>query len=49
MHDLSLILTLAVADGEGERAWLQEVGAAAVYDAFDEAASALVRAIEANL
>ena len=43
------IQIIAVADGGGERAWLQEVGAVVVYDAFDEAAEALVRVIETNL
>ena len=40
---------VAVAGGSGERAWLQEVGAVAVYDAFDEAAESLIRVIESNI
>lgn len=43
------ITIIAVAEHPGERAWLQEVGATVIYDAFDEAAGSLLAAIKANL
>jgi CPA2 family monovalent cation:H+ antiporter-2 len=43
------IAIVAVAEAEGERAWLEEFGAAHVCDAVEETAAALLRSVHAEL
>jgi monovalent cation:H+ antiporter-2, CPA2 family len=43
------IAVIATADSEGERAWLEEFGAAYVYDALDETTDGLLRSIRNSL